>query len=138
MRIGLPAVRQHRLDELEREAVVLRAGLTWRQATVLRAYAKYARQGGSPFALDYIEEALRSNVDITRLLVDLFESRFDPGRGDRALEADAEARSAKVEAIAMSARACSSSPCRTAFRNEPASSDSAFSAHMSEIGLEPQ
>ena len=27
-----------------------RAGLTWRQATVLRAYAKYMRQGNSPFA----------------------------------------------------------------------------------------
>lgn len=79
--------------------LVLAAGLTWRQATVLRAYAKYAKQGGSPFALDYIEEALRSNVDITRLLVELFESRFDPGRGDRALEHDAEARVAKVEAI---------------------------------------
>ncbi|MCF6376761.1 NAD-glutamate dehydrogenase [Nocardioides KLBMP 9356] len=79
--------------------LVLAAGLTWRQATVLRAYAKYLKQGNSPFALDYIEEALRSNVDITRLLVELFESRFDPGRGDRALEADAEARVAKVEAI---------------------------------------
>ena len=50
--------------------LVLAAGLTWRQATVLRAYAKYLKQGNSPFALDYIEEALRSNVDITRLLVE--------------------------------------------------------------------
>jgi glutamate dehydrogenase len=80
--------------------LVLAAGLTWRQATVLRAYAKYLKQGNSPFALDYIEEALRSNVDITRLLVELFESRFDPGRHqDRVLAADAEARVAKVEAI---------------------------------------
>ncbi|WP_416953924.1 NAD-glutamate dehydrogenase [Nocardioides sp. T5] len=79
--------------------LVLAAGLTWRQATVLRAYAKYLKQGNSPFALDYIEEALRSNVDITRLLVELFEARFDPGRGDRALEHDAEARVAKVEAV---------------------------------------
>ena len=60
-------------------ALVLGAGLTWRQATVLRAYAKYMRQGNTPFALDYIEDALRSNVDITRLLVQLFEARFDPG-----------------------------------------------------------
>ncbi len=59
-------------------ALVLSAGLTWRQATVLRAYAKYMRQGGSPFALDYIEGALGNNVDITRLLVRLFEARFDP------------------------------------------------------------
>jgi glutamate dehydrogenase len=59
-------------------SLVLAAGLSWRQATVLRAYAKYMRQGGSPFAQDYIEDALRGNVDITRLLVRLFEARFDP------------------------------------------------------------
>ena len=29
-------------------ALVLAAGLTWRQATLLRAYAKYMRQGGTP------------------------------------------------------------------------------------------
>ena len=78
-------------------ALVLAAGITWRQATVLRAYAKYMRQGDSPFALDYIEEALRGNTDITRLLVQLFEARFDPGRND--LAADAEARTARVEEI---------------------------------------
>ncbi len=58
--------------------LVLDAGLTWRQATVLRAYAKYMRQGNSPFAQDYIEDALAGNVDITRLLVTMFETRFDP------------------------------------------------------------
>jgi glutamate dehydrogenase len=66
--------------------LVLAAGLTWRQATVLRAYAKYMRQGNSPFAQDYIEGALRGNVDITRLLVALFEARFDPAGGDPAEE----------------------------------------------------
>ena len=59
-------------------ALVLRAGLTWRQAMVLRAYAKYLRQGGSTFSQDYIEECLRSNVHLARLLVRLFEARFDP------------------------------------------------------------
>ena len=49
---------------------------------MLRAYAKYMRQGGTPFAQDYIEGALRNNVDITRYLVQLFEARFDPGRQD--------------------------------------------------------
>ncbi|MFC4785406.1 NAD-glutamate dehydrogenase [Nocardioides sp. MAHUQ-72] len=78
-------------------ALVLGAGLTWRQATVLRAYAKYMRQGNSPFALDYIEDALRNNVDITRLLVQLFEARFEPGHNG--LGADAEARTARIEAI---------------------------------------
>jgi glutamate dehydrogenase len=60
--------------------LVLGAQLTWRQATLLRAYAKYLKQGNSPFALDYIEDALGNNTDITRLLVRLFEARFDPSR----------------------------------------------------------
>ena len=72
-------------------ALVLGAGLTWRQATVLRAYAKYMRQGNSPFALDYIEGALRQNVDITRLLALLFEVRFDP-RADQSRAAAVEER----------------------------------------------
>lgn len=78
-------------------ALVLSAGVTWRQATVLRAYAKYMRQGGTPFAQDYIEGALRNNVDITRLLVRLFEARFAPGRDH--LGADAESRVAMVADI---------------------------------------
>ena len=79
-------------------ALVLAAGLGWRQATVLRAYAKYMRQGGTPFAQDYIEDALAHNVDITRGLVALFEARFDPGRnGD--IAADGEARQAKTAEI---------------------------------------
>jgi glutamate dehydrogenase len=78
-------------------ALVLAARLTWRQATVLRAYAKYMKQGNSPFAVDYIEAALLGNTDITRLLVQLFEARFDPGRNG--LAADAEARTARVEEV---------------------------------------
>ena len=75
-------------------ALVLSVGLTWRQALLLRAYARHMRQGGTPFAQDYIEDALRNNVDITRLLVRLFEARFDPGRSGE-LEADNESRTAK-------------------------------------------
>ena len=84
-------------------ALVLAAGLTWRQATVLRAYAKYMRQAGTPFAQDYIEDALLHNTDITRYLVQLFEARFDPGRRERSngrrgggdIAADSEGRVAK-------------------------------------------
>ena len=79
-------------------ALVLAVGVTWRQATVLRAYAKYMRQGGTPFAQDYIEDALQQNVDITRALVALFEARFDPGRNGH-LAADGETRRAKTAEI---------------------------------------
>ena len=66
------------------QALVLRAGLTWRQVVVLRAYAKFLRQAGSLFSQDYVESALVSNASITRMLVELFETRLDPAfAGDR-------------------------------------------------------
>ncbi|MFD0315351.1 NAD-glutamate dehydrogenase [Streptomyces flavalbus] len=61
-------------------ALVLSAGLTWRQAMVLRAYAKYLRQANSTFSQDYMEDTLRNNVHTTRLLVSLFEARMSPDR----------------------------------------------------------
>ena len=79
-------------------ALVLAVGVTWRQALLLRAYARHMRQGGTPFAQDYIEDALRINVDITRMLVQLFEARFFPGR-DEDIPADSEARQAKCADI---------------------------------------
>ncbi|MFG2961274.1 NAD-glutamate dehydrogenase [Streptomyces sp. NPDC048291] len=67
-------------------ALVLSAGLTWRQAMVLRAYAKYLRQAGSTFSQDYMETTLRNNVHTTRLLVSLFEARMSPDRQKAGLE----------------------------------------------------
>ena len=59
---------------------MLDAHLNWRQVVMLRAYAKYLRQAGTRFSHAYIERVLRSNTTVTRLLVRLFESRFDPAR----------------------------------------------------------
>src|SRR5208337_1634180 len=41
-------------------ALVLTAGLTWREVTLLRACAKYLRQGGMRFSEDYVQRVLRS------------------------------------------------------------------------------
>ena len=65
---------------------MLTAGLTWREVTLLRACAKYLRQGGMRFSEDYVQRVLRSNGAITRLLIRLFESRFDPARQGGASE----------------------------------------------------
>ncbi|MEL7992559.1 NAD-glutamate dehydrogenase [Streptomyces albidoflavus] len=67
-------------------ALVLGAGLTWREAMVLRAYAKYLRQAGSTFSQDYMEDTLRTNVHTTRLLISLFEARMAPERQAAGLE----------------------------------------------------
>ena len=59
-------------------ALVLRAGLDWRQAAVLRGYVRYLRQARSPYSQHYVEEVLLAHSGIAAALVALFEVRFDP------------------------------------------------------------
>ena len=77
---ALLALWDGRIEDDGFNAMVLDAQLTWRQVAVLRAYAKYLRQANVTFSQDYIEGVLRSNGPIARLLVMLFESRFDPAK----------------------------------------------------------
>ncbi|HEY8533508.1 MAG TPA: NAD-glutamate dehydrogenase, partial [Micromonospora sp.] len=58
--------------------LVLRAGLTWRQVVVLRAYAKYLRQAHPVFSQEYLEATFTTYPAIARLLVHLFDNRFSP------------------------------------------------------------
>jgi glutamate dehydrogenase len=58
--------------------LVLRAGLTWRQVVILRAYAKYLRQAGTPYSQDYMQSTLTQYPGVATLLVALFETRFNP------------------------------------------------------------
>ncbi|MPV38936.1 NAD-glutamate dehydrogenase [Georgenia subflava] len=74
------AVRDGAAESDGFNALVLLAGLTWRQVTILRTLAAYLRQTGSVFSREYVEAALRENLGTTRLLVELFEARFDPDR----------------------------------------------------------
>ena len=61
--------------------LVLGAGLSWRQISVLRGYCKYLLQTGVPFSQSYVEETLNRYPLLARLLVELFEARFDPATG---------------------------------------------------------
>lgn len=58
--------------------LVLGAGLTGRRVTILRAYARYMRQTGSSFSNDYVASTLDRYPIIAKLIVDLFEQRFNP------------------------------------------------------------
>jgi len=75
-------------------ALVVRAGLSWQQTTVLRAYAKYLRQAGTTFSQGYIEETLSQHTRVARLLVELFDARFNPD-----YEAEGASNVATQEAI---------------------------------------
>jgi glutamate dehydrogenase len=77
---ALAALWDGRIEDDGFNALVLDAHLSWREVVVLRAYAKYLRQANITFSQDYIESVLRSNAPITRLLMRLFASRFDPAK----------------------------------------------------------
>ncbi|MHB1612832.1 MAG: NAD-glutamate dehydrogenase [Actinomycetes bacterium] len=97
------AVWYERAESDGLNALVMRAGLSWRQVSMVRAYAKYLRQTGSTFSQEYLEQALNANVSITRDLVSLFEARFDPARRSSEVAvqaADAEASDLQVRILA--------------------------------------
>jgi glutamate dehydrogenase len=66
--------------------LVLRAGLSWREAWLLRALFKWCKQVGFAFSQAAVEAALADNPDAARLLVDVFRARHDAA-GDRGAEA---------------------------------------------------
>ena len=58
--------------------LVVRAGLTGRQASVLRSYAKYLRQISFPFSQPAIESMLVRWPEVARTLCALFDARLNP------------------------------------------------------------
>ncbi len=58
--------------------LILRAGVSWRQAVILRTYAKYLRQAGFPYSQFHIEGVALANPRSAYTLVELFEAMFDP------------------------------------------------------------
>jgi glutamate dehydrogenase len=62
-------------------ALVMRADLDWRDVSVLRSIGRYLRQVGITYSQTYFAQALSSNVDVARQLIQLFRSRFDPRAG---------------------------------------------------------
>ncbi|HEY0717006.1 MAG TPA: NAD-glutamate dehydrogenase [Streptosporangiaceae bacterium] len=93
--LALCALWRGEIEDDGFNALVLDAGLSWRETMVLRAYARYLRQAGTRFSQDYIQRVLRSNTVVARLLVRLFASRFDPAHQG----GEAERSEALVEEI---------------------------------------
>jgi glutamate dehydrogenase len=89
------AVWSGKADNDQLNALVVRAGLSWRQVVVVRAYVRWLRQTGLPYGLDFAARALVTNSSLARSLVELFETRFDP-------EFDDNQRAARQEAIVAS------------------------------------
>jgi glutamate dehydrogenase len=89
---ALAALQDGRAEADGFNRLVLRAGLGWRACWLLRALFRWLKQVGFPFAQASVEAALAAQPDAARILVDLFDARFDP-----AIPRDA-AREAKLDA----------------------------------------
>ncbi|HJZ60619.1 MAG TPA: NAD-glutamate dehydrogenase domain-containing protein, partial [Miltoncostaeaceae bacterium] len=75
-------------------ALVPYAGLDWRRAMVLGAYARHMRQSGSAYGHGYVRDCLVANPTVAVSLIRLFEARLDPDEADPARE---EAFAAGIE-----------------------------------------
>lgn len=69
-------------DALNR--LVIGSELPWRQVALVRTLAKYLLQTGMPFSQGYLAEILANHGDIARMLVQLFDARFNPDGNDAA------------------------------------------------------
>ncbi len=84
-------------DRLNR--LVLAAGLSVRETSLLRAYSRFLRQARIPYSVDYMEDALVDNPAVARALVELFGALFDPAGDDPAArEREAASISDRIEA----------------------------------------
>ncbi|WP_237217042.1 NAD-glutamate dehydrogenase domain-containing protein, partial [Falsiroseomonas oryziterrae] len=88
---ALAALQDGRAEADGFNRLVLRAGLTWRECWLLRAMFRWLKQVGFGFAQESVETALAAHPDAARLLVMLFDARFDP-QGDRATETSLDAQ----------------------------------------------
>ena len=69
--------------------LIIRAGLTWREATIMRALSKYLWQLRVNFTQQAMEETLLNHGAIVRHMIQLFYIRFDPKfSGDRKVQSD--------------------------------------------------
>jgi len=76
-------------------ALVLTAGLPWRDVALVRAISRYLRQVRVPHSQDYMWATLRQHAAVAAQIVRLFHLRFDPH-----LDVTREARAASEAAVA--------------------------------------
>jgi glutamate dehydrogenase len=59
-------------------ALVLAAGLGWREVALIRAISRFLRQLQVAYSQDYMWATLRKHASLAAQIFDLFRSRFDP------------------------------------------------------------
>jgi len=75
--------------------LITSAGLSWREAALLRAYGRYLKQTGFPIICGDMAKALARNAPVTKALVDYFAAQFDPDASEQR-DATVNARHAQL------------------------------------------
>ncbi len=74
--------------------LVLELGVSWREAALIRALARYRQQSGLDPSQAVQEQALSAHPGVARLILDLFRIKFDP-----AIAVDLKARETQAAAV---------------------------------------
>ncbi|MBP0495382.1 NAD-glutamate dehydrogenase [Pararoseomonas indoligenes] len=88
---ALSALLEGRAEADGFNRLVLRAGLEWREAWLIRALFRWCKQVGFAFPQPAVEAALAANPEAARLLVALFRARLDPEAASQEAESQAKA-----------------------------------------------
>ncbi len=97
---ALLKIWRHELESDRFNALIIRAGLNYKQVVMLRAYAKYLKQATFLHSESAIEQAFCANPDITKEIVKIFEGRFSPANSVRTT--GCELRTADIEKLLAS------------------------------------
>ncbi|MCA0356649.1 MAG: NAD-glutamate dehydrogenase [Proteobacteria bacterium] len=74
--------------------LVLELGIGWREAALIRALARYRQQSGLDPSQGVQEQALSDHPGVARLILDLFQTKFDP-----AIRVDLKTRQEQAKAV---------------------------------------
>jgi glutamate dehydrogenase len=81
---GLEAVFQKHMTSDSYNRLVLRAGMSWQEVDLVRAYFGYARQIGLRHPASRVQEILLNQAECVAAAIQLFHAKFDPDlKGDR-------------------------------------------------------
>ena len=87
-------------------ALVMAAGLGWRDVALIRTVSRFLRQIRVPYSQDYMWATLRKHAPLATRIVELFHVRFDPrakaderGPREAAIVAEIETALAAVESL---------------------------------------
>ncbi len=74
--IAMKKIWNNELEDDKFNSLIIHLGATWREASIIRAYAKYLKQTDFPHTPEYALEALIANKSIAKKLIRLFNHRF--------------------------------------------------------------